>query len=385
MPKQAGMENYDVRKAVYSMKNRLRYILFAMLTLVIAICFMAFGVAAEETATPEPLITPAPEELSSLTFVITGPDERMPMTVTYGELKDGKFEMEGLAPGSYTVTEVDPDKLLEDFTYDPDSSISSVTIEVTKEGTEAGVLKNVYATELPTATPTPVPTPITRTKDIPVSKSWVDNNNQDGNRPSSVTVYLYADGVPVAQAVLNEGNGWAYTFRNVDQNDSSGREIVYTVGEEAVAMYTAEVNGYHIVNTYQPALTKASVRKIWDDQDNAVGFRPESIHATLSNGTTVVLNQENGWSATVDNLPTVVNGEAVQYTWTEQEVLGYEAVSASSNGTETVFTNRLRQRDQLPERPDSPKKKGTNYIIISEYGTPLGVSVTINHVGDCFE
>lgn len=385
MPKQAGMENYDVRKAVYSMKNRLRYILFAMLTLVIAICFMAFGAAAEETATPEPLITPAPEELSSLTFVITGPDERMPMTVTYGELKDGKFEMEGLAPGSYTVTEVDPDKLLEDFTYDPDSSISSVTIEVTKEGTEAGVLKNVYATELPTATPTPVPTPITRTKDIPVSKSWVDNNNQDGNRPSSVTVYLYADGVPVAQAVLNEGNGWAYTFRNVDQNDSSGREIVYTVGEEAVAMYTAEVNGYHIVNTYQPALTKASVRKIWDDQDNAVGFRPESIHATLSNGTTVVLNQENGWSATVDNLPTVVNGEAVQYTWTEQEVLGYEAVSASRNGTETVFTNRLRQRDQLPERPDSPKKKGTNYIIISEYGTPLGVSVTINHVGDCFE
>lgn len=382
---QAGMENYDVRKAVYSMKNRLRYILFAMLTLVIAICFMAFGAAAEETATPEPLITPAPEELSSLTFVITGPDERMPMTVTYGELKDGKFEMEGLAPGSYTVTEVDPDKLLEDFTYDPDSSISSVTIEVTKEGTEAGVLKNVYATELPTATPTPVPTPITRTKDIPVSKSWVDNNNQDGNRPSSVTVYLYADGVPVAQAVLNEGNGWAYTFRNVDQNDSSGREIVYTVGEEAVAMYTAEVNGYHIVNTYQPALTKASVRKIWDDQDNAVGFRPESIHATLSNGTTVVLNQENGWSATVDNLPTVVNGEVVQYTWTEQEVLGYEAVSASRNGTETVFTNRLRQRDQLPERPDSPKKKGTNYIIISEYGTPLGVSVTINHVGDCFE
>ncbi len=382
---QAGMENYNVRKAVYSMKNRLRYILFAMLTLVIAICFMAFGAAAEETATPEPLITPAPEELSSLTFVITGPDERMPMTVTYGELKDGKFEMEGLAPGSYTVTEVDPDKLLEDFTYDPDSSISSVTIEVTKEGTEAGVLKNVYATELPTATPTPVPTPVTRTKDIPVSKSWVDNNNQDGNRPSSVTVYLYADGVPVAQAVLNEGNGWAYTFRNVDQNDSSGREIVYTVGEEAVAMYTAEVNGYHIVNTYQPALTKASVRKIWDDQDNAVGFRPESIHVTLSNGTTVVLNQENGWSATVDNLPTVVNGEAVQYTWTEQEVLGYEAVSASRNGTETVFTNRLRQRDQLPERPDSPKKKGTNYIIISEYGTPLGVSVTINHVGDCFE
>ncbi len=367
------------------MINRLRNVLFMMLALGIILCPMAFGAAAEETATPEPLVTPAPEELSSLIFVITGPDERMPMTVTYGELTDGKFEMDGLVPGSYTVTEVDPDKLLDDFTFDPESSISSVTIEVTKDGTESGILKNVYVTEIPTEAPTPTPVPVVRTTDIPVSKSWVDNNDQDGNRPSSVTVYLYADGVPVAQASLTEGNGWAHTFTNLNRTDASGREIVYTVGEEAIAMYTAEVNGYHIINTYHPVLTKASVRKVWDDHENAVGFRPKSIHATLSNGTTVVLNQENGWSATVDNLPTVVNGEAVQYTWTEQEVLGYEAVSANRNGTETVFTNRIRQRNDAPDRPDSPKPKGNSYIIIAEYGTPLGVNVTINHVGDCFE
>ncbi len=386
MPKITGKERInDVRKAVYSMNNRLRYVLFTILALAVTVCFMVVGAAAEETATPEPLVTPAPEELSSLTFVIDGPDERMPMTVTYGELTDGKFEMDGLVPGTYTVTEVDPDKLLDDFTFDPDSSTSSVTIEVTRDGEESGILKNVYVTEIPTATPTPVPTPVNRTIEVPVSKTWADNNDQDGNRPSSVTVYLYADGVPVAQASLTEGNGWTYTFSNLDQTDSTGREISYTVGEEAVPMYTSEVNGYHIVNTYHPILTRASVRKIWDDQENAAGFRPTSIHATLSNGTTVVLDQGNGWSATVENLPAVVNGEAVQYTWTEQEVLGYEAVGASRNGTETVFTNRIRQRNDEPNRPDSPKPKGNNYIIISEYGTPLGVNVIINHVGDCYE
>ncbi len=364
------------------MKNRLQIFLLTVLALMTALCVTAF---AEETATTEPLVTPAPEELEDLTFVITGPDERMPMTVTYGELKDGSFEMEGLATGTYTVTEVSPEKLLEDFTFDAENSTSSVTIEVHKDGNETGVLENVYRTEAPTAEPTPEPTPEILKTDIPVTKSWIDDNNRDGNRPSSVTVFLYADGTPVDQAVLDEGNGWAYTFTEKDRTNRDGSEIIYTVREAPVDMYTGEVNGYHITNYYTPPRTSASVRKVWDDDQNKAGIRPASLHATLSNGTTVVLSDANGWSAVVENLPAVVNGQAVQYTWREQEALGYEQSSVINTGTETIFTNTLRRRDDLPDRADRPRARGENYIIIQEYGTPLGVNVTINHTGDCFE
>ena len=45
-------------------------------------------------------------------------------------------------------------------------------------------------------------------------------------------------------------------------------------------------------------------------------------------------------------------------------------------GNLTILTNTLRR---------TPGKPGEPYLIIEEYGTPLGVEVIINHVGDCFD
>ncbi len=42
---------------------------------------------------------------------------------------------------------------------------------------------------------------------IPVTKSWQDNNDQDGLRPQSVTVKLLADGKDTGKTlILSEGN-----------------------------------------------------------------------------------------------------------------------------------------------------------------------------------
>ena len=49
----------------------------------------------------------------------------------------------------------------------------------------------------------------------------------------------------------------------------------------------------------------------------------------------------------------------------------------------------LKQEGEDGYKPgeDTPNDdtRGDSYLIIEDYGTPLGVDVVINHVGDCFD
>jgi len=223
--------------------------------------------------------------------------------------------------------------------------------------------------------PTPTPTPSDETVDIPVTRSWQDDDDADGIRPANVTVRLYANGKEIDSAVLTEPDGWAYTFRGLPKYEDE-KEIVYTVTEDQVEGYDTEIDGYSVTNTRSSDWTSVTVMKVWDDSNDKLRIRPKSIRMTLSNGTSVVLNKENNWTATVDHLPTKENGKTIEYTWTEQEVLGYKQISVKTTGTVTVFTNAPYKKPGGPGEP---------YMIIEEYGTPLGIEITINHVGDCFD
>lgn len=336
---------------------------------------------AGETPAPEP-VRVSDRELGELEIRIDGPDESMPMTVKYSEFRDGKFVLEGLAPGTYTVTEVRPEKLLEGYTLVVEDSVQRVTVEVTDGETGTGTLRNVYEAYVQ-STPEPDGN---GTVSVPVKKIWEDDNNRDGNRPERVVVNLLGNGKTVGQAVLSEANGWSWRFTNLPAS-TEGREIAYTVTEEKVPMYTPVVDGFTVTNIYTPETTSASVMKIWLDRNDEKKLRPDSIRCTLSNGQSVVLNEGNNWSATVDGLPKMLNGQPVEYTWTEHESAGYERVSADVIGDTTIFTNRLIEREgKVPEGKKEPsKKRGDSYEIIDDYGTPLGVEMTINHVGDCFD
>ena len=363
----------------------------------------AEGIPEMPTATPMPAETPSPEQLGKLQFVIDGPDEKCPITISYADFTEGKYKLAGLKPGTYTVTEVDPDKLLKDYSFLEQESVRTITVEVEgvsavltpepsaepTEGTAAHLL-NVYernATETPEPAVTETPVPDGDEKVIiPVVKVWDDFRNRDGNRPASVTVRLFADGNQVATAVLNSGNGWACEFTGLPRS-RNGQEIAYTVTEDAVPLYTSTVEGFTITNHYTPVTTSATVRKVWEDNDNAAHFRPVSIYCTLSNGVTVILDEDNSWTATVENLPTVVNGKPVTYTWSEQEVIGYDRTGEETTDNMTVFTNTINGRLVPPpdDEHQEKKKRGTPSYYIDDYGTPLGVEVMINHVGDCFD
>ena len=77
---------------------------------------------------------------------------------------------------------------------------------------------------------------ITGKVSVPVTKQWI------GNPTEQVTVNLYADGQKVDSKKLSKGNHWQYTFKDLDQY-KDGKEIKYTVEEEAVAGYTSSISG----------------------------------------------------------------------------------------------------------------------------------------------
>ena len=50
--------------------------------------------------------------------------------------------------------------------------------------------------------------------EVSVKKVWKDENNQDGKRPSSVTVKLLADGQDTGKTLeLTEANGWGWKLQ----------------------------------------------------------------------------------------------------------------------------------------------------------------------------
>ena len=101
---------------------------------------------------------------------------------------------------------------------------------------------------------------------------------------------------------------------------------------------------------------------------------------------TVTLNEENGWSATIDNLPAAgEDGKPITYKWTERDVIGYTRTNVTTTGNTTTFTNSLWKRPETTEKGKTPKTPGEEMTVFEDYDTPLGVAVSINHAGDCFE
>ncbi len=146
-----------------------------------------------------------------------------------------------------------------------------------------------------------------------------------------------------------------YLIRDDDHHPSDMHLYVYSTGETTVdgesyqnLLGVTWFNPYddnHVIelsltDLYSTETTDISITKIWDDEDNQDGLRPDEIEVTLSNGTTVSLNEENDWSATVEDLPVYENGEKITYTWSEVSVPGYELVGNETNGYVTTLTNR---------------------------------------------
>ena len=187
---------------------------------------------------------------------------------------------------------------------------------------------------------------------VSVRKVWTDSDNQDGIRPASVTVQLYADGTASGAPVdLNAANNWSHTWSGLAKK-ANKTDIKYTVDEVSVpADYTKTVSTneakteYVITNTHVTETTEATVKKVWNDSNDQDGKRPAKLTVNLMNGNTVVstvtLSEENGWEATVSNLPKKENGTVISYSWSEGSMPeGYSLEGSVTSGTVTTLTNK---------------------------------------------
>ena len=197
------------------------------------------------------------------------------------------------------------------------------------------------------------------------SKTWNDEENQDGKRPESITVRLFADGTEVTSKTVTANDNWSWSFTGLDKYNS-GTEIVYTISEDTVADYTTVVDGYNITNTHTPEKISISGSKTWDDADNQDGKRPSSITVRLLADGRVVshkkITEKDNWSWNFEDLPVYEKGEKITYTIKEDSVENYETKldgyniinthkteTTSVSGTKTWNDNN----NQDGVRPDS--------------------------------
>ena len=102
-------------------------------------------------------------------------------------------------------------------------------------------------------------------------------------------------------------------------------------------------------------MIEVTVVKVWSDSNNSRGLRPAQLRCTLSNGTMVYLNDANNWTYTLE-VPKydAETGLEINYTWSEQTVLGYTQTGMTRVDDTTTFTNTLPNRPPGPTGPTEP-------------------------------
>ena len=205
----------------------------------------------------------------------------------------------------------------------------------------------------------------TRTVDVAGSKTWNDDDDRDGLRPDSITVNLMRDGAKVASKAVNADDGWAFTFTGLPKYDASdGHPYAYSITEDAVEGYTAEISGdagagFAIANTHKTETVSIPVTKKW------VGGEADSATVRLfangvDTGQTLSLTADGDWQGAFEGLPKYSDGKPIAYSITEDEVEGYVSEISGDADAGFVVTNT---------KPDAPTVPGGGS---DEPGQPSG-------------
>ena len=255
-----------------------------------------------------------------------GQDTGKTLTLTEANGWAGSFKDldadKGGTPIQYTVVEV---------------TVAGYTSKVTGDAASGFTITNSYSPE---------------TVDVKATKNWDDANNQDGKRPTKITINLLADGQKHdSKEVQAAADGtWTVEFTKLAKY-KAGKEIKYTVTEEAVAEYESTITDFTITNKYAPKEIDYKVTKVWNDANNQDGKRPESVTVQLYKkvgdadpvaveGKKLTLTakektDDNTWVASFTNLPQYEAGKEITYSIKEVDVpAGYE-----SSVTGQVVTN----------------------------------------------
>ena len=211
---------------------------------------------------------------------------------------------------------------------------------------------------------------------VNVHKVWEDCDNQDGIRPQSVKVQLYANKEVVVgkELTLSKDNNWTGSFIDLSATDDDGAAISYSVKEVSFdSRYASTITGsattmFTITNTHTPETTSISGSKTWNDDGNRDRKRPEIITINLlADGVEIdekIVKADNDglWTYEFTNLPKYANGQLIKYTVTEDpvndyipDVDGYNLTNTYTPGSTSVVVTKVwndgNDKDKI--RPES--------------------------------
>lgn len=227
------------------------------------------------------------------------------------------------------------------------------------------------------------------TTSVTFTKTWADNNDANGNRPSAdefvVMLALTNDsGVDTSnvapQVADNEDGTYTVTWTglplNAPKTDASAetKAVIYTVTEDASKLpaYKASVDSgaasgsgenIALALTNTEELVQITVTKIWNDADNQDGIRPESVTVRLfADGTEVAsaeISAEDEWAYSFEDLPKYAEGTEIVYTVEEVAVEGYETSVEGDATTGYTITNKHTPKPKDDEQPGPKDDDGT--------------------------
>ena len=295
-------------------------------------------------------------------FTLTDQDGKVKETVKND--KDGNVafsELEFDKAGTYTFKIAEKAGSDTSIKYDTKTVTATVTVadkgkgafEATVSYDDEKAFENTY---------TPAKT------EVSVKKTWDDKDNQDGKRPTKITINLLADGQKVdSKEVQAAADGtWTVEFTKLAKY-KAGKEIKYTVTEEKVSEYESSITDFNITNKYTPKTIEYKVTKVWNDANNQDGKRPKSVTVQLFKsvdgskpvaveGKKLTLTADdktdaNTWVASFTNLPQYEAGKEITYSIDEVDVpAGYKAsvtgqVVTNTHTPETVVLSGTKVWD----------------------------------------
>lgn len=189
-----------------------------------------------------------------------------------------------------------------------------------------------------------------------VSINWLDANDQDGLRPTSVIVRLKANGTEIGNMMLSSENGWSDTFTNLNVN-SNGNPISYAIEVDSVSDYSTTITynstdlEFNVENTHMPATKTITLNKIWVDNNNQDGLRTNSVDIEVYANDIlyqeVELNLENSWTDTLTDVPVNNNGVAINYTVNEITPTGYTSTITQNGDVFNIINTHVPEKRNI--------------------------------------
>ncbi|MCH9275348.1 Cna B-type domain-containing protein [Bifidobacterium amazonense] len=273
-------------------------------------------------------------------------------------------------------------------------------------------------------------------RNIDLTKTWNDADNQDGKRPEAIQVTVtgtskhpkddgtledYSETMIVTTLKPNDKGEWKWTLENLPKKNAYGYEYTYSVKETPVADYNdfddsgvctfssptgtqcnvtftetpADADHpneqFAITNKHTPETVSLTVNKVWDDAQNFNGQRPKNVTVWLL---TSLWDAGNGWpepqsykckGSKAENVSCVVLSESSKATTSDSDSTGSDTTAADTAQSDTAQSDTVESASDTDAQADSTDDTWTyTFKDLPKYrnGKLLRYSVTEEAVDD---